>query len=304
MIISNYSSVLNSSTMKGAPRSARARQMRSGRSTPNIDIFRPSAYNTPISITPISQLDRLIPEAKPASKPSKTRTNTRKRKAQATDFSGINTPVAKRPRRHPPQRHNSGQRSQKGVQGSHDPPSSRTSSRYARYKLNAARGSTTSETSQILGSVEAKEVLRRARETVHQLQVDLTSQSTLPGRKLFLMDVILNSQAPNLANLEDVLTAALEGTLSRAVYTDEVQGTVDCSDFSYEAPSLWRGLTVESWDLSPRKIYHVSAERSTVTWNPTLDGEHATRVSEDADCEEGWNCACGPSWSPRSSPRS
>lgn len=266
-------------------RSARARQMRSGRNTPNLDIFRPSAYNTPISLTPIQVSDlELIPNVKQTSKPSKTRTNTRKRKAQATEESGTsNPPGAKRPRRHPAQRHK--QRSSKGAQGFHDPPSSR----YGRYRTDAASSSTTSETpsaSQILCSLEAKETLRRARETVQQLRVDLAAESSTQSRKPFLMDVILNSQAPNQANLEDVLTEALEHNLGRRFYTDNAHEMVDYSDFSYEAPYLWRGLTVESWDLSPRKIYHVSAERSTATWNPTLDGELGP-VSED-DCEEGW----------------
>ena len=300
-MISNASSTLNSTTTKGTRRSARARQMRSGRSTPNIDVFRPSAYNTPISLTPLSQFSELLPEAKREPKPSKTRTNTRKRKLeQATDASAGSTPVAKRPRRHPSQRHK--QRSSKGAQGSHDPPKfSRASSRYKRYKAGAASSSTTSETpsaSQILGSspsLQAKEILRRARETL-RLQVDLTSReattSNNHNRKPFLMDVILNAQEPNLANLEDLLTEALERNFGRPFYTGDVHGhgatfDIDYSDFSHEAPYVWQGVTVESWDLSPRKIYHVSAERSTATWNPTLDGELGRVSSEGLNgCEQ------------------
>ncbi|CAL1701275.1 unnamed protein product [Somion occarium] len=253
-------------------RSARARRRTAQLAPADTDIFRPSSYNTPDLVhEPAGPIDY---KPKP-----KTRINIGKRKAQAADLSGPEL-VAKRPRH---------QRYQQ-VQASQDPLSSSPSSS-KRHGTTTTLGSASSTLVSPRPS-EAKEILRRARETIR-----LNSKS--PGHPPFLMDTVLNSQAPNTANLEELLTEALDHKLGRSFHPDAAHYR---NDYWTNEPYLWRGVAVEPLDLSPRKIYHVSAERSTASWDSTLDGEDShDRVLEGRRCT--YECDCGYACSSRSSPR-
>jgi len=135
-------------------------------------------------------------------------------------------------------------------------------------------------------SSQAKELLHLAKEAAN---LDLECL----GRRPFIMDLILDTKPTITKYREDILMDALEETKQRfypkADYS--FRKPSDLRKYWSEQEELWRNVPLDlgdSLDFSPKKLYHVSAERTTA-WNSTFDdmgGEHSQ--------PEGCSMTCSP----------
>ena len=98
-------------------------------------------------------------------------------------------------------------------------------------------------------------------------------------RPVSIMDVVLNAQVPNtrldIEDLQDAIEECQRTALSiPASDVDELLANMFVPG-RYEARQafLAEGVQDLSEEFTPNEIYRVSAERSTVTWEPSLDSE-------------------------------
>ncbi|TCD67571.1 hypothetical protein EIP91_012268 [Steccherinum ochraceum] len=137
-------------------------------------------------------------------------------------------------------------------------------------KVQPTRGHAREASSTSASSSEAQHVLRLAREvTTEEFDPDLN----IRGRRPFIMDVILDAQpAPVTQFSEDLLMDAIESRRSPR-HPHTLSSKRDLDAYWDAEHALWRGIPrVEAGaDISPRVVYHVSAERSTASWDARLD---------------------------------
>lgn len=105
------------------------------------------------------------------------------------------------------------------------------------------------------------------------------------GRRVAIMDVILDAQAPTARldadDLLDAVAAHQRAALGGPPDADEaylVDLFVPGRHAAREA-AVWRELVdaAAQGDLSPRRIYRVSAERSTAMWDGALESDGSER---------------------------
>ncbi|KAI0082375.1 hypothetical protein K474DRAFT_1671071 [Panus rudis PR-1116 ss-1] len=215
----------------------------------------------------------------PAAMPTSRIGNTKKRKSVhktkpyiATDLSRLGPQLVAKRLRHRRQRDQSKAYDPSPLSNSGQSTSIPTTP--GKDQLSSPSSSRTPHSS----SSEAREILRLARETVQDY--DLTEQGSKPS----LMDVILDARPPVTRYSEDLLFDAIEFGKPQPI--DGFKTQRDLYDYWAHQEFLWRGLKVEPMDVSPRKIYHVSAERSTATWDTGIGPNDADGFerTEQIDC--------------------
>ena len=157
-----------------------------------------------------------------------------------------------------------------------------------RTALKSNRHSTTGETrgaTHRLSTPRARPAQRRAhaqlsptRERIHRARATAELSKGRGGKQVSIMDVILDAQQPTAGLDADDLMDAMEQYQRIAFARPSAEDDFLADMFvpgRYEArqEALWRDIAAAQMDYSPKSIYHVSAERSTATWDASLDSD-------------------------------
>ncbi|KAJ3483950.1 hypothetical protein NLI96_g5981 [Meripilus lineatus] len=127
------------------------------------------------------------------------------------------------------------------------------------------------------GSGDAKEVLRRARETISLNTTPLSCR-----RPQFIMDIILDSLPPVTISTSDELMETIDSFKRFTATLDSVSNlhtrssidSKDLEEYWRVQAKVWQGVAEGPSDYSPRRIYHVSAERSTASWDSGTQSDY------------------------------
>lgn len=127
------------------------------------------------------------------------------------------------------------------------------------------------------------QVLKRARETVllhsthesfsiqedgERVVVRKTEPTVKPHRPKFIMDIILDSRPSITRYSEDELMDTIDSQPKYYPILDHpFRNSTDLDHYWDHQSKVWKGVAEGACDYSPRKLYRVSAERSTVGWD-------------------------------------